>query len=81
MTEYEKKKLEFEFNSFAKRNFEKPGNCRNIDQIRFYVQELSQRIEEMKTTSGYVPDAAYRLLAQYNKVQNKLVYEYFKNTY
>lgn len=81
MSEFEKKKLEFEFNKFARMNFEKPRNCRNIDQTRFYIHELSNKIEEMESVHGYVPETAYTLLAQYNKVQNQFVYEHFKNTY
>ena len=81
MSEFEKKKLEFEFNKFARMNFEKPRNCKNIDQARFYIRELSRKIEEMESNCGYVPDTAYTLLSQYNKVQNQFVYEHFKNTY
>ncbi len=81
MTDFEKKKLEFEFNQFAKRNFEKPRNCKNIDQIRFYIEELSQKIEEFKSSFDYVPDSAYMLLSQYNRLQNQMIFAEFKNSY
>ncbi len=73
MTEYEKRKLEVEFKNFTSQNFESPSNCRNIDQIRFYVRELCMKIEEYERHFSYVPNWAYTLLAQYNLEQNKLL--------
>lgn len=81
MTEYEKKKLDFDFIGFTKRNFVKPKQCKNIEQIQFYVKELTEKIGQMKDQHQYVPDQAYRLLTEYNQLQNKLLYDEFKNTY
>lgn len=81
MSEYEKKKLEMELKNFTSRNFERPGDCRNLDQIRFYVKELCAKIDEYETRFNYVPQLAYTLLAQYNLVQNRLILAEFKNTY
>ena len=81
MSGYEKKQVEKEFKSFTNRNFEKPSRCKNIDQVRFYVNELSQKIKELKRKFNYVPDSAYALLTQYNKLQNRMVFADFKNTY
>ncbi|MEM6524558.1 MAG: hypothetical protein AAGF85_08820 [Bacteroidota bacterium] len=81
MTDFEKKKLEFDFFGFIKKNFVKPRQCKNIDELRFYIKELSDKIEEMKMNHGYVPDSAYQLLADYNRLQNKILFTEFKNTY
>ena len=81
MNDYERKKLELELKNFTSRNFERPSNCRNLDQIRFYVRELCSKIEEYESRFNYVPASAYSLLAQYNSVQNQMLYVDFRTTY
>ncbi|MBX2963003.1 MAG: hypothetical protein KF687_10865 [Cyclobacteriaceae bacterium] len=81
MSDYERKKLELELKFFTSKNFEKPADCRNADQIRFYVKELCGKIEEYKSRFNYVPGWAYSLLAQYNAQQNSFIQQEFKNTY
>ncbi len=81
MSEFEKKRVETEFKDFTKRNFEKPRRCKNLEQIRFYVRELSTKIEELKHRFNYVPKSAYLLLSEYNSLQNKMVFADFKSTY
>lgn len=70
-----------ELKAFVSRNFEKPTNCKNLDQIRFYVKELCTKIEELELSCNYVPEFAYTLLAQYNSRQNVLINSEFKNSY
>ncbi|MCK6618307.1 MAG: hypothetical protein L6Q51_11765 [Cyclobacteriaceae bacterium] len=81
MTDLEKRKLELELRSFTSRNFERPSECRNLDQIRFYVQELCTKIEEYRDRFNYVPNWAYSLLAQYNAKQNFMIHTEFRNIY
>ena len=81
MSNFERKKLELDLLKFTHRNFESPTNCRNIDQIRFYVRELCLKIEEYERRFNFVPTSAYSLLAQYNLVQNQLIYVEFKRAY
>ena len=81
MSEFEKKRVDNEFHSFTKRNFEKPNKCKNLDQIRFYVGELSAKMDDFKNRFNYVPNRAYALLSQYNQLQNTMVYAQFKNSY
>ena len=81
MSSFERKKLEMELRNFASRNFESPSNCRNIDQIRFYVRELCVKIEEYESRFNFVPSSAYMLLAQYNHVQNRMINTEFKKAY
>jgi hypothetical protein len=81
MSEFEKKQVENQFKAFTGKNFEQPAKCRNIDQIRFYIQELCQIMEDFKRRFNYVPNSAYTMLSQYNQLHNRLVYTDFKNTY
>jgi len=81
MTEYERKKIELELKSFTSRNFERPSECRNLDQIRFYVGELCTKIQELEGKFNYAPDWAYDLLAQYNATQNGIIHRDFRSTY
>jgi hypothetical protein len=81
MTEYERKKIEMELKTFTSKNFERPDDCKNAEQIRFYVQELCNRIQELENRFNYVPDWAYSLLAQYNAAQNMMITLDFRSTY
>jgi hypothetical protein len=80
MSDFERKKQELEFKSFATKNFVKPSECKNLEQVRFYLQELISRMEHMRST-GFIPEHAYALLAQYNAAQNRLLTVDFKNNY
>lgn len=81
MSSYERKRLEMELRQFASRNFERPSECRNLDQLRFYVRELCLKIEEFQKRFDYVPNSAYALLAQYNEKQNTMLLLEFKDAY
>ena len=81
MSNFERKKLEMDLRNFTDRNFESPSNCRNIDQIRFYVKELCLKIEEYESRFNFVPSSASSLLAQYNLVQNQLIHIEFRKAY
>lgn len=78
---YEQKKIEMELRAFTSKNFEKPANCRNLEQIRFYIKELSRKIEEIESKCNYAPEWAYAMLAQYNARQNSFLLADFKNAY
>lgn len=81
MSDFEKNSLEIELKTFASRNFEQPSDCRNPDQILFYIRELCLKIEEYQQRFNYVPAVAYSLLAQYNARQNNIVHQEFLQTY
>jgi hypothetical protein len=80
MSDFERKKQELEFKSFAARNFVKPSECKNLEQVRYYLQELISKMEQMRL-AGFIPEHAYTLLAQYNAAQNRLLTVDFKNNY
>lgn len=81
MTDFERTKLDAALKDFTLRNFEKPQECRNLDQIRYYVRELCLKIEEYETRFHYVPEWAYTLLSQYNLTQNSLLHKDFQRAY
>jgi hypothetical protein len=67
-----KRIIEQELKHFTSVHFEKPADCKNAGQIRFYTSELNSRIEAMEARFNYVPAWAYALLAQYNAVLTKI---------
>jgi hypothetical protein len=73
--------LDQELKRFTSRNFERPSDCRNLEQIRYYVQELCDKIRYYEQRFNYVPDWAYALLAQYNARQNAMICQDFIRTY
>jgi hypothetical protein len=81
ITDHERRKLEAELRVFAARNFVRPAECKNLEQVRFYVRELCLKIEELETKFNFVPASAYTLLAQYNMRQNAIIDVDFRNTY
>jgi hypothetical protein len=81
MSDYEKIKLEAELMTFTSKNFVRPNDCKNIDQIRFYIRELCVKIEEYERRFNYVPQSIYSLLSNYNRVQSNMIYAEFRNTY
>jgi len=81
MTRFEQIKLDSEFARFTRMNFDKPQKCTSIDQIRYYMKELSEKITYLKSSVRYVPNDAYSLLSQYNAAQNKLIHKNFQEFY
>ena len=81
MSDFEKKSLEVELRAFTSRNFERPADCRNLDQIRFYIRELCGKIDDYQQRFNYVPSMAYNLLAQYNAKQNSIIHKDFLANY
>ncbi len=81
MSDFEKNIIEKDLKAFTCRNFEGPSNCKNLEQIRFYVKELRQKIKELEDNFDYVPSWAYALVAQYNAKQNVLIHVQFRGAY
>lgn len=72
MTAYERVLIELELKAFTVKNFEKPSECRNLNQIKFYSAELCLKIEEYENRFNFAPAWAYTLLEQYTLQQNLL---------
>jgi len=81
MALFSRKEVDIELKNFTTRNFEKPDDCKDLEQIRFYVRELCLKIEELEKRFEYVPNSAYALLAQYNSQQNTILSKDFSDTY
>ncbi len=81
MATLNRKEADHELKRFTARNFEKPADCKDLEQIRFYVRELCIKIEELEKRFEYVPNSAYALLAQYNAMQNSIISKDFSNSY
>jgi len=81
MAIFSRKEVDNELKNFTTKNFENPADCRDLEQIRFYVRELCLKIEELEKRFEYVPNSAYSLLAQYNSQQNSILSKDFSNTY
>lgn len=81
MGDFERKKIDSDLRIFTTRNFVSPTECRNLEQVRFYVRELCLKIEELETDFNYVPSRAYTLLSQYNVRQNAIINCDFKHPY
>ena len=81
MAIFNRKEVDNELKKFADRNFEKPTDCKDLEQIRFYVRELCLKIEELEKRFEYVPNSAYSLLTQYNSKQNSIISKDFSDTY
>jgi hypothetical protein len=81
MSDFEKRKLEMDLRSFTTKNFERPSDCRDINQIRFYVNELCIKIDDYERRFNFVPSWAYSLLSQYNTAQNQMIDRNFRKAY
>ena len=81
MTDFEKMNLDSALREFAHRNFMKPDECRNLDQVRYYANELCQKIEEYYAQFQYVPGWAIVLLSQYKHMQIHLVHKNLRPMY
>lgn len=81
MSTYEKKQIDKEFSSFTAMNFEKPNRCKSLGQLRYYVQELTRKINELRKRFNYVPDRAFILLTEYNQKLNSLVFKNYQEVY
>ncbi|HEY3403334.1 MAG TPA: hypothetical protein VGK59_08115 [Ohtaekwangia sp.] len=81
MSSFEQHEIESYLKSFTSRNFVRPADCRNLEQVRFYVRELCLKIEELESRFSYVPQWAYTLLAQYNARQNTMLHVDFRQLY
>jgi len=81
MSDFEKTSIEQDLKIFTSRNFEDPSDCKNLEQIRFYVNELYQKIHELEARFDYAPSWAYTLLARYQAKQNVLIHVQFRGAY
>ena len=70
-----------EFKRFARRNLINPRKCKRIEQTQYFISELHTIIKDYKERFNYVPVSAQLLFNEYQNIQDRLVYENFKQTY
>ena len=75
------KTVEKEFKRFAKRNLLKPGKCKGIDETTYCIQQMHLKIQELKHKFNYVPVSAQLMFNEYQNIQDRMVYENFRDTY
>jgi len=80
-TENIKKTAEKEFKRFVKRNLLKPRKCKKIDEANYCIQQMHLKIQEFKHKFNYVPVSAQLMFNEYQNIQDRMVYENFRDTY
>ena len=73
--------VEAQLREFMTTNFTDPDECRNLEQIRGYVQQICNTIQDLKQTGQFVPAWDYTLLSRYNARQNALILMDFRSSY
>lgn len=81
MSTYEKIKIDKDFKKFTSLNFEQPKKCKSLGQLQYYVLELTQKIKDLKNRFNYVPEKAFTLLTEYNKMVNNLIFKNYQEVY
>ena len=75
------KAAEKEFRKFVKRNLPKPKKCKRIDEANYCLQQIHLKIQEFKSKFNYVPASAQLMFYEYQNIQDRMVYENFRETY
>jgi len=61
-----------QFRTLIEKNFELPGNCANSHQVLFYINELKSHIKYYRLNFSYVPNIAFYLMEEYQRVVSKI---------
>jgi hypothetical protein len=75
------KTAEKEFKKFVKHNLLKPKKCKRIDEANYCIQQIHLKIQEFKNKFDYVPASAQIMFNEYKNIQDRMVYENFRETY
>jgi len=75
------KKAEREFKRFVKHNLIKPRKCKRIDQANYCIQRMHTIIQEFKLEFNFVPKSAQLMFYEYQNIQDRMVYENFRQSY
>jgi hypothetical protein len=75
------KKAEKEFKRFVKHNLLKPEKCKRIDQTNYCIRQMHTMIHEFKRKFNYVPASARLMFNEYQNIQDRMVYENFRQSY
>ena len=75
------KTVEKEFKRFVRQNLLKPRKCKKIDDTNYCIQQMHLKIQEFKHRFDYVPASAQLMFREYQNIQDRMVYENFRETY
>ena len=75
------KTIEREFKRFAKSMLISPGKCKELDQTRYSIFVLHNKINELNSRFNYVPDHARLLFNEYQSIQDRMIFENYKKDY
>ena len=75
------KSAEKEFRKLAKRRLLKPAKCKGIQETNYCIQQMHSIIQELKFKFDYVPHSARLRFNQYQNIQDRMVYENFRQSY
>ena len=82
MKNFETEKIaEREFRKFARQHLLKPGKCKRIDHTIYCIYQMHIIIKEFKVRFNYVPVSAHLMFNKYKEIQDRLVYENFRESY
>ncbi len=77
----QEKQAEMEFRRYARRNLMNPKKITRIEQTRHFIFEMHKLINEFRDRFNYVPDEAHMMFSEYQNIQDRMVYENFRQTY
>lgn len=75
------KEAEKEFRKYARKNLLNPRKINQLEQTRYFINELHTLINDFKNRFNYVPADAHLLFNEYQSIQDRMVYENFRQTY
>ena len=78
---YIKKLIEKEFRNYVRENLLKPVECKRIDQTNRCIDQLHRLMSEYKLRFDFVPISAQVIFSKYQNIQDRMVYENFRETY
>jgi hypothetical protein len=75
------KMAERAFRRFAKQNLLKPSKCKKIDEANYCIQQMHTCVQELKMKFDHVPASAQLMFNAYQNIQDRMVYENFRQSY
>ncbi len=75
------KQAEKEFRRFARKNLINPRKVKRLEQTQHFIYEMHKLINDFKNRFNYVPAEAHLMFSEYQNIQDKMVYDNFKQSY
>lgn len=75
------KQAEKEFKRYARHHLLNPRKITRLEQTQYYIFELHKLIRDFKLRFNYVPSSVHLMFSEYQNIQERMVYENFRQTY